>query len=125
MQPVHRSSLLVALVWLCSTPLPVTCVSTDATNHQPRASLPVQTASVLVSPSARKNPFKGLFAPQRTQDGSRRSAHAPASPKPKVVCGMVIIPADPLLDPRMGVEPPNRDTRFTIRAVQPPVCWPK
>ncbi len=40
---------------------------------------------------------------------------------PRVVCGMTVLPADPLADPRM-VKAPPMDTRFAIRAIKPPLC---
>jgi hypothetical protein len=45
--------------------------------------------------------------------------------RPQVVCGMVIVPADPSLDPRMRVTPPqDPSVEYTIRAFEPPICNP-
>ena len=43
--------------------------------------------------------------------------------KPKVVCGMTIIEADPYFDQKMKVTPPKAgNVRYVIRAVDPAVC---
>jgi len=48
------------------------------------------------------------------------------APKPRIVCGMTLIPA-PKVDPKIGqkqeTEKPKNPTRYTIRPVQPPICW--
>ena len=45
--------------------------------------------------------------------------------KPKVVCGMTLIPADAAIDPKMLIAPKNNDPlKYTIRAVDPPICNP-
>ena len=43
--------------------------------------------------------------------------------KPRVLCGMVLIPAYPTIDPKIIVKRQEPDTRFTIRAIEPPMCW--
>ena len=48
-----------------------------------------------------------------------------ASPKPHVVCGMMVIPADPTIDAAMRHPVPARDgVKFTLRTVVPPACRP-
>ena len=71
-------------------------------------------ASQSASPP-RKNPFSKLFAPDLKPQPREAS-------KPTVVCGMTLIPIDPSIDPKIVVAPQQSDTRFTIRAVPPPVC---
>jgi hypothetical protein len=44
--------------------------------------------------------------------------------KPKVLCGMTVIPADPSIDPKFTIAPPDRQTKYTIRAIEPPICKP-
>lgn len=63
----------------------------------------------------RKNPFSKLFAPDPKPQPREAG-------KPTVVCGMTLIPADPSIDPKIVVAPQRGNTRFTIRAVPPPVC---
>jgi hypothetical protein len=70
-----------------------------------------------------KNPYARLFeapapaAPQRTVE-----ARAPSA-RPRVVCGMTIIPADPTIDPGIVVATPQSDgVTYAIRRITPPVC---
>jgi hypothetical protein len=43
--------------------------------------------------------------------------------KSRIVCGMTVVEMAPSSDPKMGVTPPKDDkTRYTIRAVEPPIC---
>jgi hypothetical protein len=44
--------------------------------------------------------------------------------KPKLVCGMTIIPADPKIDPKMVIALPSGGVDYKIRAVDPPICNP-
>ena len=47
-------------------------------------------------------------------------------PKPRIVCGMTLVPA-PNVDPKIGqkleTEKPKNSTKYTIRPVQPSICW--
>jgi hypothetical protein len=47
-------------------------------------------------------------------------------PKPRIVCGMTLIPA-PKVEPKTAEKPetekPKNPTRYTIRPVQPSICW--
>jgi hypothetical protein len=46
--------------------------------------------------------------------------------KPRVVCGMTLIPANPSVDPKIGqrhdAKKPKNATTYTIRPVQPSIC---
>ena len=47
----------------------------------------------------------------------------PLSQKPRVVCGMTIVPADPKLDAAIMHPVPNSDaSKFTLQIVTPPTC---
>ena len=54
-------------------------------------------------------------------------ANLPPSLKPRVVCGMTLIPAPPGVDPKIAsqgpTEQPKNPTTYTIRPVQPSICW--
>jgi hypothetical protein len=76
-------------------------------------------ASPLGSPA--KNQFDKLFQAQPTRP--RPDGRVESRAKPKVVCGLLVIPVDPRIDPRIAVAPPNSSVEFTIQKVQPPVCW--
>ena len=81
----------------------------------------------------RQRPQPPLFpVPPLAQD---RAPSPPASPnqaeplivKPRVVCGMTLIPMAPQIDPKIAQkrEPqkPKNPTTYTIRPVQPSICW--
>ena len=76
-----------------------------------------------------KDPYKQLFEAQTALKLAMAQAQAQAktSPlKPKVVCGMMIIPADPTLDPKMRITPPQSpNLEYKIRVIEPPVCFDK
>ena len=63
------------------------------------------------------DPYRTLFTPL-----------VQATPAPKkdqnrtVRCGMTIIEADPMFDPKMAAGGPKDGTKYTIRAVPPPIC---
>ena len=73
------------------------------------------------SPPPRKNLFGRLFE----VPGTAKARRSTGETKPKVVCGMTIMPGDPNTDPGIHRNAPESETTFTIRAVQPPVCWPE
>ena len=66
------------------------------------------------------DPYKKLFEPQKS---IQRSSEPPAG-KPKTVCGMTIVPADPSIDPKMVIPPKSGGVDYTIRAIDPPICNP-
>jgi len=47
--------------------------------------------------------------------------------KPRIVCGMTLIPVSPAVDPKIATKSPagkpKDPTTYTIRPVQPTVCW--
>jgi hypothetical protein len=61
-------------------------------------------------------PYRALFTPQRPLP----TAPAPSEPKTTIRCGMTILEADPYFDQKMVL--PKDGTKYTIRAVPPPVC---
>lgn len=74
----------------------------------------------------KSNPYSGLFQPAPLVRPSERSqATQPSTPAtPKVVCGMTVFPADPSIDPKFAVTPPDRATKYTMRAIDPTICKP-
>lgn len=78
---------------------------------------------------AGKSPYGKLFVGSTAGAQQRPTAQArePRTEqlRPKVVCGMLLIPADASIDPRFRVSPPSSDTTHTIRAVKPPMCGPE
>jgi hypothetical protein len=57
------------------------------------------------------------------QKQSLTSKSEPSPQKPRVVCGMMIVPADPKIDAAIMHPVPNSDiSKFTLRIVTPPAC---
>jgi len=89
--------------------------------------LPQPPAAPRVQPS-QLQPFLLPRQPQQPQPlfPAPPAPNQLATPaKPRVVCGMTLIPAVPAIDPKIakpGTEKRN-DTKFTIRAIQPSMCW--
>jgi hypothetical protein len=87
---------------------------------------------LLFQQKAAKTPYAKLFGeataavepPQQRPDADARGAER--REQPKVVCGMVIIPADADVDPRFRLSVPRNDNvKSTIRAIKPPMCHPE
>ena len=101
--PTMRKTLLLSLLFVAGT-MPA---SADQTSRSPR------------------NPYARLFEAQDALKKAvqEKSASFTAAPKSKIVCGMTVVEASPVLDSKMGVTPPKDDkTRYTIRAIEPPIC---
>lgn len=84
------------------------------------------TKNWLVPPG--KDPFRNiafgslatrakLTSTQERETSGRRSA------RPRVVCGMTVVPVTPDIDPRMVVSPkPDSKVEYKIRKLSPGVC---
>lgn len=58
-------------------------------------------------------------------DWNMRPSPEPAqAPRPAVICGMTVIPADPKLDPKIALKPRDNGTKYTLKVVEPTVCRP-
>lgn len=66
-------------------------------------------------------PYSGLFQTPDLKEAARRQK-APATPPPRVVCGMLVMPMDPNIDPKIFIERKPDGTRYTIRSIPPPIC---
>jgi hypothetical protein len=101
----------------------------------PHASAPLRQqrpATVDLSPStplttapAQNNdkPFDKLFnksLPPQAMPSGQPAKNQQAGPK--VVCGMVVIPADPAIDPKIVTPPPPDAADAKIRRIVPDVC---
>ena len=71
--------------------------------------------------------YKQLFQAQQALKAAVAQSQAKTSPlKPKVACGMMIVPADPTVDPKMRITPPqNPNLEYKIRVIEPPLCFDK
>jgi hypothetical protein len=85
-------------------------------------------AQVRFAPRPEKDPYRNLFGgPVRAQ---KPTAPKPATPspspspqKPFVVCGTLVVPANPGVDPKIRVAPPA-GVEHTMRILIPPMCQP-
>lgn len=109
----------------------------------PAAAGPADLASQVLSSGERRGllvqddrpaparPFTRLFqVPPLSPAGAPRPAPRafpstpppPATRGPSVLCGMVVIPADPGIDPKILASPPGGSARYSVRIVPPPAC---
>lgn len=94
--------------------------------HIGSASIEAQQPANGLPPSA--NLFgKQLSPPSKPSSPPRFLFPTPApnvrlAPKPTVVCGLTLIPADPKLDPGIRHEVPDDGRRYSIESVDPKVC---
>ena len=100
-------------------------LQTPEQGKQPREQAP----PIDLSPSAPLAPsptvpgekaFGQLF--EQAQEPAARQALANQKPGRKIVCGMVVIEADPSIDPKILVPPPADPGTSKIRRIVPPVC---
>jgi hypothetical protein len=83
-------------------------------------------APTTVVPTPKKNAFRRLqFVPgqQPAPQGPSHPQPADATDRsPRVVCGMVVMPADPKVDPAIVIPLPENTNRFSMRVITAPVC---
>jgi len=72
-------------------------------------------------PAQSADPYRNLF---RAQEMLKKAVAERAQARPRVVCGMTIIPADPKIDPKMAITPKKDGVEPKIRAIEPPICKP-
>jgi hypothetical protein len=100
-------------------------VTVPAFGDQPSANTsPTARFGALRSPRS-NDLYSQLFATQKKLEAAVRQAESDLSTSPKVVCGMLIVPADPKVDPKIAI-PPNKapNLEFKIRVIEPPICNP-
>jgi hypothetical protein len=102
--------------------------------QEPPAQLAPESAtnSWLVPPG--KHPFDDLFFSPRTQKQRQtpgrpqmpdmtRSAPQSADARPRIVCGMTVVPVNPGADPKMVLRPkPDSNVEYKIRVISPRIC---
>jgi hypothetical protein len=107
-----RNAALVVFLFMVTVP-----VFADQSAIDPQASM---RFGALRS----KKPKMQLFTLQQPLKDAKQVDAAPL--KPKVVCGMLIVPADPTIDPKMRITPPqDPNLEYKIRVVEPPLCLDK
>lgn len=124
--PTRASVLMVGLIITAS-------IAAIGANGDPRSQAPDSAtkaqSATLVPADARKDPYRLLFNPRpRPRDAhasraSQRPAESPSPRDPRVVCGTLIIPTDPSVDPGIVIPLPDT-TKFAMR-VKPPACQTK
>ena len=75
-----------------------------------------------------KDPYAKVF--QTLQDDKARQdlrdvtpSRWPNAARPRVVCGMVVVPVKPSADPKMVVQPkPGAKPEYSIRKIAPQIC---
>ena len=72
-------------------------------------------------PAQSADPYRNLF---RAQEMLNKAEAGRAQARPKIVCGMTLIPADPKIDPKMAITPKKDGLEFKMRVIEPPVCKP-
>jgi hypothetical protein len=96
----------------------------------------VLSAQLLFERNPRQDPYQKLFrdalpgqaAGSRRDDERLKALPSPlvrrdARPgAPYVVCGTLIVPADPRVDPKIRVGPPDAQVDHTMRIIEPPIC---
>jgi hypothetical protein len=63
----------------------------------------------------------GVSTVQSPEDGNSQGPPVVVLHVPKITCPMVMVAADPEIDPKFVTQPP-KDTTFTIRSVAPTAC---
>lgn len=125
MQPLHRTCALVGLVYVCSAPV-AAAPGAGAADQQADAPALQRAAPEFSIRFGGRQKFRQLFQPAKPPASVPAGREQPGQrSKPRVTCGMVLIPADPSIDPKIGIRRRGQtNTESTIRAVQPPMCWP-
>jgi hypothetical protein len=75
----------------------------------------------------KRDPYRNLFGPSPRLQNIRPRPGTPraVAPTPKVVCGMVVVPADPSVDPKIFARQPDGTRTFSMRSLAPPMCKPE
>lgn len=120
-------SLAIGAVAALSTSLAAQASGPDGSSPQDRPATPPAPSLSLRTPAPPRNPFGRLFRLTTLPlEPTPRLADQSAAPaKPKVVCGMLVVPVDRSVDPQMRIEQPPPDITFTIRTIHPKDCMPR
>ena len=89
-----------------------------------RADAQGSPSAPLFGPAPQKHPLFGQQSPlnQQREELARLAAQMSLQAgKPKVVCGMTVIPAQPAVDPKSITKAPE-DRKYTMRSVRPQIC---
>jgi hypothetical protein len=110
-----RKALVIAAVLLTGV------IPASADQRVPDPSLSARLGALRAAQGP--SPYSKLFEVRSALKQAGQDAQKSPAPRRRVVCGMTVIEVGPELDPKMAVAAPSDDkTRYTIRAVDPPVC---
>ena len=93
--------------------------------QQPANGSPPQAnpfGNLFAPPSKPPSPPRFLFPTPTPTPTLKQSPDVHLAPRPTVVCGLTLIPADPNVDPDIRHEVPEDGPRFLIRSVDPKLC---
>jgi len=100
------------------------------TGSTSRAPAQLSPPSGATEPAQRSGPFQKLFVPQ-ANEARKQEQHAramleqqrlAAGSAPRIVCGMVVIQADPKVDHKMLIRPQESTTVMHIKKIPPAAC---
>lgn len=121
-----RSVLMVVGAFVAAS------ASVPAAAADARQAVAAGSSPAWFQPKSPISPYSQLFKPPSAESVGRQvmeqepAADGAPLTTPTVACGMLMIPADASVDPRMRVGPSRTDNvTYTIRAVKPPVCRPR
>lgn len=121
MQQLNRAMLLL-FAWSCAAPLQAVAEPPPVVDRETGEMLSHEIPQLMVISPDSSDPFDRLFEPLVSGDVTPAPLQPPVHERqPRTICGMVVLPADPSIDPQMQLEPPA-DARFTIRTVRPQIC---
>ena len=90
--------------------------------HIGSTSIAAQQPTNLFAPKSRSSPPRFLFPTPTPTPTLKQSPDVHLAPRPTVVCGLRLIPADPNVDPGIRHEVPENGPKFPIGSVDPKIC---
>jgi len=112
------AALVIALI---GTQVPAPPARTPEPPPQATAAAPTPSDSATA-------PYQKLFTPpldaaaQAQLHAALQEQERRVGRKPKIVCSMIVYPADPQVDPKMIVRPREPAPTFHIKRIPPPAC---
>ena len=122
----HVLALMLGMV-TCGTAFVASAGAAGPGSTQAASVREVPNPFAVPAPEARKNLFRDLFkAPSRKGPSAQHpqsERRTPPAQKGRVVCGMLVMPTDPDLDPGIRIQIPDSAKNSKVRVVEPPACF--